>query len=373
MEPEAPQQPTVHEPSALARPASDAGRLETSAVLDYLCVDAFLATLTSARSLATALAWGLIDHLEAHEQLGRTELVRSFPGDPVGLHLLLDLLAGSGVLEATGERTALSDRFRHALRYRELLEVRLDLALLAAADWLQHGELLLRDPVTFQGCSQMFQRFAYARALEPSAANYAATRRWMRCTTLLTRYEAPVCATFHDFSLHQRLLDVGGNSGEFALQLCRRQPGLTATICDLPLVCDVGREHVAGTSEAGRIRFVPADAFNDPLPSGHDLITFKSMLHDWPEAEARRLLDKAATALEPGGTLLIFERGPFTFAAGTPDLPVLPYLLFYRGFRPATWYATQLEALGLHLATVRSIALELPFHLITAIKPGVSG
>ena len=78
----------------------------------------------------------------------------------------------------------------------------------------------------------------------------------MRITTLLTRYEAAVCMDHHDFSQYRRMLDVGGNSGEFVLRICRRYPDISAAVFDLPLVCELGQEHVRGTAEADRISFV---------------------------------------------------------------------------------------------------------------------
>ena len=42
-----------------------------------------------------------------------------------------------------------------------------------------------------------------------------------------------------DLAGRRRMLDVGGNSGEFLLQVCRRNPELQGTVIDLPLVCDV--------------------------------------------------------------------------------------------------------------------------------------
>jgi hypothetical protein len=91
--------------------------------------------------------------------------------------------------------------------------------------------------------ARVFKFFDYRRALQDSEDNRVWTRRWMRITTALTACEAEACLTRHDFSPHRRLLDVGGNSGEFARRICAAHPGLTATILDLPVVCAIGRDH----------------------------------------------------------------------------------------------------------------------------------
>ena len=107
-------------------------------------------------------------------------------------------------------------------------------------------------------------------------------------------------------------------------------------------------------------------------PAGHgwgfDLVTFKSMLHDWPEEDAGRFLDKAAQALAPSGTLLVFERSGL--GAGRPPFSLLPILLFFRSYRGPDGYAARLQALGLQDIRVQHVELDTPFVLLTARKGG---
>jgi SAM-dependent methyltransferase len=259
--------------------------------------------------------------------------------------------------------------FREALVFRDLLETRLDFAGFTLNDFADLFTALVRDPAQFMGQAQLFQLFDYRRCLEDTGDNYQRTRAWMRLTSTLTRYEARGCLALHDFGACRRMLDIGGNSGEFALQMCRAHPALAATVFDLPLVCQVGMEHLLGEPEQERIGFVRGDARHDPLPAGHDLISFKSMLHDWPEAEARAFLDKAIAALEPGGTLLIFERVPIDATSRPLPFSVLPILLFFRSYRSPQFYAGHLALRGMQQIVHREIDLDTRFMLITARKP----
>ncbi len=229
---------------------------------------------------------------------------------------------------------------------------------------------LIANPGDFQRRSRLFSLFDYARCVTRSPENLAHTRHWMRLTTALTRYEASVCLRYHEFGRYRHMLDVGGNSGEFALQVCRRHAQLHAVVFDLPVVCDVGREHVRSEPEAGRITFCKGDALADPWPDGRDLVTFKSMLHDWPEREAQRLLARAGQYLAPGGTALIFERGPLAPGSSARSYGMIPFLLFAHCFRPPDWYADQLHALEFRDITVRRIDLETPFSLVTGVRDG---
>ena len=262
------------------------------------------------------------------------ELEPFWRGDRRGLRLLLDLLAANQVVEQIGDEIGLTPQFRSALRFRELLEAKLDFANLAAPDLIQLFPWLLVDPDRFMQKARIFNLFDYSRCLEPSPENFEATRRWMRFTTFLTRYEAPVCMRHHDFSRYSRMLDVGGNSGEFVLRICKTHPEVRATVFDLPVVCEIGREHVGREPEASRIDFVKGSALVDPLPTGCDLITFKSILHDWSNDDATRLLTRASEFLGAGGTILIFETRPHRdrdrkgAVLDDSDVAVLPQLPF---------------------------------------------
>lgn len=336
--------------------------------LEFLVVDEFIGTMVDARALKTAFELGLVDRLIEQRSGSVEALGRSLGVDAPGLRLLLDLLGANRVVEERGGDVRLGKRFLDALRYRDLLETKLDFAGFSINDFADLFTALVREPRGFAERARMFQLFDYRRCLEPSAENYAQVRAWMRITSTLTRYEARACLQLHDFGGHRRALDIGGNSGEFLLQLCRRHPQLSGTVLDLPLVCEIGMEHLLAEPEASRITFLKADVRSDPLPSGYDLISFKSMLHDWPPEEADRFLAKAAQALAPGGTLLIFERAPLRLREATPPFSLIPTLLFFRSYRAPADYAARLQALGLREVVSRDIRLDTPFFVLSAKK-----
>ena len=337
-------------------------------VFDYLRVEEFIRGLMEARALGTAFETGLIDYLIGHQDCPADELQRAFGFDGQGLGLLLDLLRANRVIEKYNGEIRLSRKFIKALPYRDLMVAKLEFANFVASDFTDLFTSLIGNPHQFNQNARVFDLFSYNRAYDYRPGNYEMTRRWVTITTSLTRYEALVCMEYHDFARHRRILDIGGNSGEFALQICRRYPAISATVFDLPLVCDIGKEHLSPEPEAGRISFVKGNALKDTLPEGFDLVIFKSMLHDWPEREARHLIVSAAQSLGPGGLMLIFERGPFEFGEGEIPYSILPYLLFFRSFRPPLMYEEQLRESGFNDIKVQRIYLEMPFFLITAKK-----
>jgi len=334
---------------------------------DYLCVDAYIKSVVDARSLATAFELGLIDYFVENSSSNFDDIEKRFKVDRKGLTFLIDLLIANRVIEEHNGEIKLSRQFSKALQYRDLLETKLEFANFVAADFTDLFTPLISRPDRFAQYSRMFDLFNYHRCIQRSSDNYKRTKRWMRITTALTRYEAQVCMHHHDFSRYRRMLDIGGNSGEFVLQICKKHPEISATVLDLPLVCDIGAEHVRNEPEADRIMFIEGNALQDSLPADFDLITMKSMLHDWPEKEAKQIIVNASRSLQAGGTLLIFERGPLE---DSKDLPfsMIPFLIFFRSFRTPALYQEQFMELGFQDITAKKLYLEAPFYIVTAKK-----
>lgn len=334
----------------------------------YLCVDRFMRDAVGARALHSALELGLIDHCLRHPSSDLRSAAVACGLDARALQLLLGMLQANGVIELREGQIALAAAFVEVLGFRDLLEAKLDFAALVAPDFLQMFSTLLTDPGRFFDQARVFDLFSYDRCFEATPDNLAATRRWMRFTTALTRYEALACIEHHDFSACRRLLDVGGNSGEFALRLCRAHPELRATVLDLPLVCQIGRTHVAAEAEAPRIEFVSAGETPTEFPSGVDTVCFKSMLHDWPDAEMRQFLERAWRALDRGGRVVIFERGRIEVGVGQIPYALVPIMLFFRSYRSPRDYVGLLEQIGFRDIAWRTVELEVPFMLVTAVK-----
>jgi SAM-dependent methyltransferase len=341
---------------------------DKNANLDYLCVDKFIQSILHSRALATAFEIGLIDFMLETGSAGMESLATRWGASPQAMLLLVSLLAANRVIEEEKGQLKLTDDFVHALQFRDLLQLKLQMTNFAAHDFLDYFSDLIYRPDHFNQKSSFRRLFDYGRCFEHSKENYERTKQWMWITTTLTKYEAQACLAHHDFTRYRRILDIGGNSGEFVLRICRSYPEVHATVFDLPLVCDIGLDHVRSEPEASRIAFVKGNALTDDLPGDFDLVTFKSMLHDWSEREAREFIAKGSQALKAGGTLLISERGPIELDKGTLPYSAIPMLLFFHSFRAPSFYEEQFEALGFENITVKRIDLEMPFYLVTGAK-----
>lgn len=106
----------------------------------------------------------------------------------------------------------------------------------------------------------------------------------------------------------REMLDIGGSHGYFSVVLCRRHPGLRATVLDLPPAVEHAAPLLAREEMGDRVVLKAGDALADDLgQSTYDLILMFSLVHHFDDATNRALVAKSARALRPGGTLVIGE------------------------------------------------------------------
>lgn len=126
-----------------------------------------------------------------------------------------------------------------------------------------------------------------------------------------------------DLSGATSLLDVGGGSAAYDITLCRRHPRLSATVLDLPFVCDLAAEKIDQADLGDRITLVHGDFLTSELPTGHDTILLSGILHDWNEEDCRLIVDRCLRALRPGGRLFVVDLMVNDTKDGPPDAALM--------------------------------------------------
>ena len=124
-----------------------------------------------------------------------------------------------------------------------------------------------------------------------------------------------------NFGVHDAILDAGGGTGELAFALLRSNPGMNATVMDRPEVEALFRP----AGDLGeRCRFVAGDLFQG-WPVRSDAVILARVIHDWPDADARRILARAREAMPVAGSLYVVEMIPddATGSGGLLDLNML--------------------------------------------------
>ena len=105
-----------------------------------------------------------------------------------------------------------------------------------------------------------------------------------------------------DWRGDETVVDVGGGNGSLLVGLLQQHPGLRGIVFDLP---------EATRDEAGlgdRCTFV-AGSFFDRVPEG-DVYVLATILHDWDDASAARILETIRAHAPAGARLLVLESVP---------------------------------------------------------------
>lgn len=102
------------------------------------------------------------------------------------------------------------------------------------------------------------------------------------------------------------VVDVGGGTGSLLSGILQAHPHIHGTLVDLPSTVARSAALFASAGVTDRVT-LSAQSFFDPLPAGADLYTLKSVICDWPDADAVRILRRCAEAARPSnGRVVVF-------------------------------------------------------------------
>jgi predicted O-methyltransferase YrrM len=162
-----------------------------------------------------------------------------------------------------------------------------------------------------------------------------------------------------DFSGFRRLLDIGGGSGAYDIELCKQYGELRATALDLPHVAKIAKGKVAEAGLTGRIETIGGDFF-EQLPKDHDVHLLSMILHDWDETKNRALVRRSFEALPSGGAVIISELLVNDEKTGPAPAALMSLNMLIetegRNYTPAEYSAWLVEAGFRHIETVWFVA-----------------
>lgn len=258
--------------------------------------DPFLDTFTglvAARAVTTAVMLGVFDAL--HEGPATApQLAQRLGLDELGTDTLLTTLATLGYVEPDGGLTR-----NAAVSERLLVQSSPD----SIATFIGH-----QGDLHWQVLDGLPEAVRHGHAYAMHERRQDDPERWdayIRGLFEISRPEQDANAALVDVEQPRRLVDVAGGHGGFAMAMCRRHPGLEATVLDLPPSAAVGREIVAEQGFADRVAYREGDVFEVGLGEDLDVVSIFNLIHHLPEERDRELCRMARAALRPGGVLVI--------------------------------------------------------------------
>ena len=245
--------------------------------------------------LADRLAWG---------PRRAADLAASVGAEPQALHRLLRALSALGIFAEDDTGAFALTPQAELLRSDAQGSLR-DIALLFGGDWLwqAYGSMLhsvrTGDPAFVKVHGQPL--YGYLHEHPRAAAQFNAAM------TSYSGHETAVILEAYDFAGARNVVDIGGGHGALLAGVLHAHPHLCGILFDLPSVVAGAAHLLAEAGIADRARRLSGDFF-DEAPAGGDLYLMKSVLHNWDDIDARRILATCRAAMAPDARLLVIER-----------------------------------------------------------------
>jgi hypothetical protein len=260
-------------------------------------VNATAAAYVSARCLHTVARLGVADAIgDAPRPLG--EVARDVGADTSALGRILRHLASLGIFELRAggvAHTSASKLLRADHRHSLLPIVRFHgLPIL----WDSFRTL---DETTITGLPGVASRdpdglFGYLSSHPDEAEVFDSGMSTM------TGLQVAELVSAYDFTGRTVIADIGGGRGDL-LDLLRAvldaAPAASGILHDRPHV-------LAAVEPHSRMRLHPGDFFEQPLPAA-DCYLLKTVIHDWGDADAAKILRAIRDVSPPESVLLLFE------------------------------------------------------------------
>jgi ubiquinone/menaquinone biosynthesis C-methylase UbiE len=112
------------------------------------------------------------------------------------------------------------------------------------------------------------------------------------------------------FKYHpKRILDIGGNTGKWAIACSQHNPTVHITIMDLPGQLNMAKSKIEELKLSERVSFYPTNILDEtlPFPTGYDIIWMSQFLDCFSEDEIVSILNRCRDALDENGSVVILE------------------------------------------------------------------
>jgi ubiquinone/menaquinone biosynthesis C-methylase UbiE len=222
-----------------------------------------------------------------------------------GVSVLLEMGASIGLLWMRGDRYVL-DKVGHFLLNDKMTRVNMNFV----ADVCYSAMGRLRESVE-QAAPRGLLEFGDWRTLYPHLTQLPEPAR----ASWFTFDQFYSSAAFADalplvFAHSPRhIVDVGGNTGAWALACAAHDPAVRMTLVDLPEQIAAARANLRGSSHRDRIELWAADVLDDSqaLPSGADTVWMSQFLDCFAKEQIAKILERVSRILDSTGALFVLE------------------------------------------------------------------
>jgi len=124
--------------------------------------------------------------------------------------------------------------------------------------------------------------------------------------TVIHGPETELMLDAYDFAGFRTVADIGGGEGLMLTSLLERHREAQGILFDLPAVAERARAKVSSRGLQNRCRIEAGDFFR-AVPAAADAYLLRHIVHDWEDADARRILQNCREAMNEDSKVLVVE------------------------------------------------------------------
>ena len=110
-----------------------------------------------------------------------------------------------------------------------------------------------------------------------------------------------------DLTNVKKMLDVGGGSAAFSMEIVKKNPSIKATVLDLPHVIPLTKKYVGDAELLDNFNFIEGDYLTKDFDSNYDLILLSAIVHINSYEQNKMLIKKCADSLNNNGMIIISD------------------------------------------------------------------
>jgi len=250
---------------------------------------------------------GILKAVEAHKDGVKLEDLTTQVGLPLyGVRVLVEAGLGIGLLTRSDGLYKIT-KTSYFILHDELTKANMDFT----NDVCYQGLFSLDDSIATGKPTGLKYFGDWKTIYEALSTNFPekAKRSWFAFDHFYSDYAFPEALPLVYQHLPKTLLDIGGNTGKWALQSFAYDPDVKITIVDLPDYVETVKAELHEKGFGHRISFYPINILDEsqPFPAGFDAIWMSQFLDCFSEEQIVSILKRCKGALNRKGYIYILE------------------------------------------------------------------
>jgi ubiquinone/menaquinone biosynthesis C-methylase UbiE len=117
--------------------------------------------------------------------------------------------------------------------------------------------------------------------------------------------QGKILSSMINFAGIKTMLDVGGGSAAFSMEIVKKNPSVSAAVLDLPHVIPLTKKYVDEAGLTDKFKFIEGDYIIKDFEGTYDLILLSAIVHINSHDQNKILIKKCADALNEKGMIII--------------------------------------------------------------------